>query len=98
MIAPEKKELLVKYILEAVADRARVKKACETVCISYRFFLRWKSGKIHDGRKGAVKHVPRKLSKQERELFYSQAVEKRFRDMTPGQIIATLLDEGLSSQ
>ena len=74
LIAPEKKELLVKYILETVVDEARAKNADKTVCISYRSFLRWKSGKIHVRCKGAVKHIPRKLIKQEQELFYSQAV------------------------
>jgi len=95
LIPPDKKRLLVRYIQEAIVDGARARKACEVVCISYRSFLRWKSGKIEDARKGAAKHNPRKLSKKEQDAFYSLATDQRFRDMTPAQIVATLLDEGV---
>ena len=44
---------------------------------------------------GAVKRVPRRLSEEERERFFAVANEKRFRDMTAGQIVPTLLQEGI---
>ena len=87
--------LLVQYIKEAVSDGSRIKRACDTVCISYKSFLRWSRGKTDDNRKGSQKYIPRKLSEQEREYFYTVANEARFRDMTPSQIVATLLEEGV---
>ncbi len=75
-------------------DGARVKVACQTLEISFRSYLRWKAGKLEDGRKGAVKTVPRKLSEAEREDFYKEANTARFRDMTPEQIVAILCEEG----
>ena len=85
----------MQYIQEAVEDGARVKKACETVCISYRSFIRWRAGKLTDNRKGAAKHVPRRLTEQERERFFAVANERRFRDMSAAQIVPTLLQEGI---
>ena len=84
----------MRFINEAVVDGARVKIACQTLEISFRSYLRWKAGKLQDGRKGAAKTVPRKLSEAEREDFYQQANTSRFRDMNPGQIVAILCEEG----
>lgn len=95
MILEDHKVLLVQYIQEAMADGARVKKACECLHISYRSYLRWKNGQTKDGRKGAVKHVPRKLSIEEEQVFLKEANSKEFRDKTPGQIVATLLERGI---
>ena len=49
---------------------------------------------MQDRRKGSDKHIPRKLSEEEAELFYRTANEKRFRDKTPSEIVAILLEEG----
>ncbi|MEI8096407.1 MAG: DDE-type integrase/transposase/recombinase, partial [Spirochaetales bacterium] len=84
----------MQIIGEAVIDGARVKKACATVEISFRSYLRWKAGRLEDKRKGAVKTIPRKLSEAERAKFYSQSNSERFRDMTPEQIVAILCEEG----
>jgi transposase InsO family protein len=94
LIATEIKTQLVRFIGEAVVDGARVKVACHTLEISFRSYLRWKAGKLEDGRKGAVKTVPRTLSDAEREDFYTQTNTARFRDMNPGQIVAILCEEG----
>jgi len=85
----------VVLIDESVVSGARVKKACITVEISYRSYLRWKSGMIIDRRKGAVKRVHRKLSHEEELQFYQVANQKEYREMTPGQIVATLLDKDI---
>mgnify|MGYP006297126091 CR=1 FL=1 len=95
MISSERKQQLVQLILGAAEQGARVRKACETVVISYRSFLRWKAGKLDDTRKGSSKNIPRKLSQQERDKCYKVLTQKRFQDMTPAQVIATLLDEGI---
>jgi transposase InsO family protein len=72
-----------------------VKKACVTVEISYKSYLRWKSGIITDRRKGAVKQVHRRLSYEEEFRFYQVANQKEYRELTPGQIVASLLDRGI---
>jgi putative transposase len=66
------------------------------VGVSLRTVQRWKSGRsLADRRKGAPKRVARKLSDEELELLYRTANEPRFQDMTPGEIVPTLLDEGI---
>jgi putative transposase len=95
MIQEDHKVLLIQYIQESMADGARVKKACACLHISYRSYLRWKNGQTKDRRKGAKKHVPRKLSIEEEQAFLKEANSKEFRDKTPGQIVATLLERGI---
>lgn len=56
---------------------------------------RWSSQGVDDRRKGAAKSIPRKLSDEERQRLYRTANEQRFQDMTPGEIVPTLLDEGI---
>ena len=85
----------MRWIDEAVVDGARLKVACETICISYRTYRRWASGKLSDGRKGAPKSVPRRLSQEERDRFYDIANTPEYRDQTPGQIVASLLEKGI---
>lgn len=74
-------------------DGARLYRACETVEISYRSYLRWQAGVLQDRRKGSEKHIPRKLSRRERDACYQMLTQSRFCDMTPAQIVATLYDE-----
>ena len=65
------------------------------VGISFHTFLRWKAGFFMDRRKHATKHIPRKLSEAETEAFYQVANTSEYRDLTPGQIVASLLDKGI---
>ncbi len=84
------------WIEEAVAAGASRRAACELLGISLRSVQRWRGGSgLADRRKGAAKQVPRKLSSEELELLYRTANEPRFQDMTPGEIVPTLLDEGI---
>ena len=69
--------------------------ACALLDISRRTLQRWRTEGLGDRRKGAVKRIPRQLSAKERELFYRTATEQRFQDMTPAEIVPTLLDEGI---
>jgi transposase InsO family protein len=69
--------------------------ACSLAGISLRTVQRWRDGGLTDRRKGAAKQVARKLSGEETERLYRTANEPRFQDMTPGEIVPTLLDEGI---
>lgn len=95
MIPEDQKKLLVQYIGEAVEDGARVKKACECLRLSYRSYLRWRKGETNDDRKGASKRIPRKLSSDEEQAFYDAANTPEYRDKTPGQIVASLLEKDI---
>jgi putative transposase len=86
------KQKLLHSIDKAVKCGARLRAACKLSGISSRSFFRWSKGLKKDGRKGAAKKVPRKLSEAEVEAFYKTATEPRFRDQTPAQIVATLLE------
>lgn len=94
MISAETKEQAVVLIQEAVASGARVKQACEILELPFRTYLRWRHGAVHDRRPDATRTIPRALSIEEIERFYRCANEPRFRDKTPGQIVAILLEEG----
>jgi putative transposase len=95
LIPEDRKILLVQYIQEAVTEGARVKKACECLELSYRSYLRWKQGFTKDQRKGAAKRVHRKLTPEETQALLDAANSEEFRDKTPGQIVATLLERGI---
>jgi transposase InsO family protein len=95
MTPPETKEFIVVSIDEAVAEGARIKRACETIDVSFKSYLRWKQGIIADQRKGASKKVYRKLSQVEKDMFYDVVNSSEYRDMTPGQIVASLLYKGI---
>jgi putative transposase len=85
---------VVELINEAVEAGARLKKACETVGITLRSYLRWRSGNLVDRRTVVPKVSPRKLSEEEVEAFYREACSERFQSLTPGQIVAALGEEG----
>jgi transposase InsO family protein len=87
--------LAVELIEEAVSKGARLFKACEVLGISTATFYRWKKVGAADKRKGARKRVVRKLTEEEREKIINVACEDRFKDSTPYEIVAILLDEGI---
>lgn len=85
----------MELIREAVETGARLKPACEILEISARTFNRWARGKTRDGRKGAKRSVKRALSHDERKAIIATCGSPRFRDMTPYEINAILLEEGI---
>ena len=95
MIPAEDRKLAVELIEEAVENRARLFKACEVLKISTATFYRWKNGGGIDKRKGAAKRVVGKLTEGEKQNIINVACEERFKDKTPYEIVAILLDEGI---
>ncbi|MEM5948981.1 IS3 family transposase [Spirochaetia bacterium 38H-sp] len=87
--------LAVELLDEAVANGARLFKACEVLDISVRTYYRWKSNKTGDLRKGAAKRVPRKLTEVEKREIINISCSERFADSNPYQIVAILLEEGI---
>lgn len=84
----------VSLIKEANQAGARLFKCCDVIGISTRTFLRWQAGHLLDGRKGAIKSVPKALSDAECQAVVEMACSPRFADNTPAEIVVTLLEEG----
>ena len=83
----------MELIEEAVTAGARLFRACDVIEISTRTFSRWKNGTMIDGRKGASKSVPRKLSEAEKDELVSVACSKEYCDQTPYEIVVDLLEK-----
>lgn len=94
MISLDDKMQTMKLIKEAVADGAGKKIACETIGVNIKTFQRWEKDCSADKRKGAVKNVPRKLSEAERQMVIDTACDKKFKDLTPHEIVAILAEQG----
>ena len=84
----------MELIEEAVTDGARLFRACAVIEISTRTFSRWKDGSWVDGRKGAPKAVPRKLTEAEKDELVDVACSEKYRDQTPYEIVVDLLEKG----
>jgi len=94
MISPGDKADAIELINRAVSDGARKIKACEILEISLRSCQRWEKECSLDKRKGALKHVPRKLSPEERLQIVDISCNERFKDLTPHEIVPVLAEEG----
>lgn len=95
MITLDDKGCIMKLVKEAVVDGARKEMACETAGISIKTFQRWVNNCSADKRKGAVKSVPRKLSEAEKQKVIDTACDKKFKDLTPYEIVAILAEQGI---
>jgi putative transposase len=92
LISPAEREKAVILIQNALKEGARLIPTCETVDISLRTYQRWKAGNHGDRRKGAAKHVPRKLSEEERREIRTLCCNDEFKDANPYEIVITLLE------
>jgi putative transposase len=68
------------------------REACDALSIPRSTYYRLSSDKEHNEK--TPKKSSRKLSKQEETIILSELNSDRFCDMAPGEIYATLLDEG----
>ena len=79
-----------------MAHGARRKKACDTVGITTRTYLRWaKDPSKGDGRHGERLRPANSLTEEEITAIIAVATSKRFRDLPPSQIVPLLAEEGL---
>ena len=95
MISLKEKHWVCELVRDAMTSGARKKQACEVLGISIRALQRWEQACNPDGRKGAGKRVPRKLSEEERQKVKDTACEAQFKDLTPYEIVAILAENGL---
>jgi putative transposase len=95
LISLEEKHQVRALVRDAMISGARKKKACEVLGISIRALQRWEQACNPDGRKGAVKSIPRKLSEEEKQKVKDTACEEQFKDLTPYEIVAILAENGI---
>ena len=94
MISLEEKRRALVLVQEATASGSRKEKACETIGVSIKSLQRWFQACTLDGRKGAEKRVPRKLTEEERQQVKATACEQKYKDLTPYEIVALLAENG----
>ena len=88
--------MILDLINEAVRCGARVKPAAETIGLSGRTVIRWRSqGGGVDQRNGPRSKPANKLSQTEREQILDIANSPEFRELSPKQIVPKLADQGL---
>ena len=95
LISPEKRQMAIQAIAEAVSQGARQKKACTIMGITPRSLQNWRRSGLKDQRQTAKKKPGNKLSKQERERVLAVCNSEEFKDQSPKQIVPTLADKGL---
>jgi transposase InsO family protein len=74
---------------EKVSERT----TCSFLGITRRTIQNWRRHGVKDKRKGSARHVGHRLSEEQEQEFYDQAISKRFADRTPEEIVATLAGE-----
>ena len=87
----------VELINEAILSGARKQMACKEIDITIRTFQRWtKSGGIKvDGRAEAERPAPHnKLTPEERSQALLVINSKKYKDLSPAQIVPSLADKG----
>ena len=85
---------ILAFLGEAKAKGVSERSACELLTIDRRTIQNWRRKGAKDRRKGSRRTVRHRLSAQEEADVFAVATSKRFADMTPEQIVATLAGEG----
>lgn len=85
--------MIIALIDEAVAAGARREAACGAVGLCARTLERWRSGKLDDERRGPKTAPANKLTAMERREVLDTVNARRFRDLSPNQIVPLLADE-----
>lgn len=93
MIPLKERNTAVELIDEAVSNGARCFKACDILGIHTRTYSRWKKNSIGDKRRGAKKHIPRKLTENEQQEIIDICCCDKYKDKTPYDIFFSLLEE-----
>jgi hypothetical protein len=95
----EDRQILVRDIVQARADGARLTPACALAGIDAATLRRWKAGDVlaqGDLRPDANRPIPsHALSEAERTRIIEVANEPRFAETPPSRIVPTLADEGI---
>lgn len=85
--------VLCETIDDGIKQGARVSPLCTALGVHPRTYARWKADPI-DRRKGCRKRNTRALTDEERQEIIKVCTSDRFKDTTPGEIVAILAEEG----
>lgn len=97
MISTPDRVKAIELIDEAVSSGARRPRACEELGINDRTYRRWNSGNgvREDARPTARRESPaQKLTIEERQDILDTCNQPEYADLSPGQIVPRLADEG----
>ena len=95
-MSPEDKQDILAFVnFYVVLKIVRLRVLCKHIGISERTIQRWNKFGVNDKRKGAQKHIPRKLTKKEKQLIYQTACNAEYKDMNPHEIYNSLLDNNI---
>ena len=98
MISDSDRHRAVELIDEARESGARLKPACDVLCMSTRTYQRWvKGGNVNcDGRPTAERPVPvNSLSEEERQEVLDTVNSSKYASQPPSQIVPDLADNGV---
>src|SRR5690554_3736276 len=98
MTALPERRRIIELIQEAVANGARLHKACAEAQVGLRTYRRWyHAGQVQAGQRPEVerREPANKLSQQEQDQIIELCNQKEFVDLPPTQIVPTLMDQGV---
>ena len=90
----------IELLKEGTREGASVAGIADILGVCPRTLRRWREehhqrGHSMDGRKGAPRHVGRKLTEKEKEQIIETVNQERFAHLPPAQIVAILAEEGI---
>jgi len=91
--------MVIGLVQEGISLGATLKALANLFGLPTRTLRRWglmirAQGFSCDQRKGAARNISHRFSTEERQLVLSTVNDPRFADLTPGQIVAILAEEG----
>jgi len=91
--------MILELVQEGISLGATLKAVANLFGVTTRTLRRWglmlrAQGFSCDQRKGAARNVAHRFSAEERQIVLSTVNDPRFADLTPGQIVAILAEEG----
>jgi putative transposase len=86
--------MIVGIMQKAKTDEIRQSVICNGIGIGIRTLQNWRKEGFLDKRKGALKVVHNKLSESEEHKIQEKACSFRYKDKTPGEIVAELAEAG----
>jgi putative transposase len=90
----EHKEIIAEICEEAKKNKVRQKIICYGIGIEARTLQKWKKEGYADRRKGAPKQVHNKLTESEEHRILYKACSMKYKDKTPGEMVADLAERG----
>ena len=90
----QERQRILNLFDEAIQSGARKSKAGEMLNLSARTIKRWSDAPDGDNRSSAKKEPSNKLSEHEEKQIVSICCSKRFRNLSPNEIVPILAEEG----